>query len=291
MADGVLYALIGGGYVLERLARKLQPGTFVITSRRAEQVEAWRRRGWNAECFNFESQQDILQVLGAYRGLQYWIDSVPPFLGLQQNIPFLKSALEGRRIKVFYLSTTGVYGVTSGDWVTEATPVAPAHTKSELRVMAENLYKGTGLAFSAFRLSGIYGPGRGTGLSLRAGRYPLIGDGRRWTNRIHVEDIVQVLLAAITISKDRSLPEYINVSDDQPTLAIEVVSYYCNKFKLPMPSPITLEQAIAAGMFTIIGNQRVNNERIHSELGVTLKYPNYQLGAGSEFLNVGDEVE
>ena len=283
MLKKVVCALVGGGYVLERLANKLEPGTFVITSRSSDKVKKWLRRGWIGEQFNFESQRDISHLVAAYPDLQYWIDSVPPFLSLKQNIPFFKSSLVARSPKIFYLSTTGVYGVSSGDWVNEETPLGPSHTRSELRVMAEQLYKDTGLECCAFRLSGIYGPGRGTGLSLRAGRYPLIEDGRRWTNRIHVEDIVQALMAAMRISNERKLPSCINISDDQPAQAIDVVRYYCEKFKFPMPSPISLEQAILAGMFTVTGNQRVSNKLMHSELGVELKYPSYLIGAGSEF--------
>ena len=58
-----------------------------------------------------------------------------------------------------YLSTTGVYGDTKGDWVDETSPPNPNNERSRERVVAEQEWLASGFPVNIYRLSGIYGPG------------------------------------------------------------------------------------------------------------------------------------
>ena len=73
-----------------------------------------------------------------------------------------------------YLSTTGVYGDTGGDWVDESAPPAPTGARGRRRLAAENAWLAfgarQGLAVHVFRLAGIYGPGRNALATVRRGR-------------------------------------------------------------------------------------------------------------------------
>lgn len=71
---------------------------------------------------------------------------------------------------VGYVSSTGVYGDYSGDWVTEESELRCIDAKSRARVVAEKEWtklekesedSGDGPRVDCFRCGGIYGPGRG----------------------------------------------------------------------------------------------------------------------------------
>ena len=128
---------------------------------------------------------------------------------------------------------------------------------------------------TALRLPAIYGPDRGLLWSLRAGSYRLIGTGENWTNRIHVEDLVEVIKRCLQ-SKD--LPPVLNVTDDHPARAKDVVDYLCSRDSLPYPQSISEEEALKGGAYTMLSNQRVRNDLMKRVLGIQLRYPSYREG-------------
>jgi hypothetical protein len=277
-------ALIGGGYVLQVVAKSLSPQhDFVITSRNIETVKKWRALGWRAECLDYSDLRQVESFLKNYPDLTTWIDSVPPSDYTKASVHCLQLHAPSSLKRIIYLSTTGVYGVTNGSWVDETSALNPAHTRAEGRIMAEEAYQQCGITSCALRISGIYGPTRGAGLSLQRGGYPYIEDGQRWSNRIHVHDLANLIIAAIRFPFQQALPKVVNASDDCPALVRDVITFYCEKFQLKFPTSITLDQARAAGMFTVLGNQRVSNKLLHNTFDFTFLYPSYREGAGSEF--------
>src|SRR5690606_30139933 len=100
-----------------------------------------------------------------------------------------------------YLSTTGVYGDRQGGAVYETDEIRPTSQRGARRMKAEehwmSLFISAGLPVHIFRLAGIYGPGRSALDSVRAGVARRIYKERHAFGRIHVEDIVNVLLASI----------------------------------------------------------------------------------------------
>ena len=58
---------------------------------------------------------------------------------------------------VGYLSTTGVYGNTKGDWVSEINEPNPFQKRSYKRLNCEKEWIESGLPVQIFRLPGIYG--------------------------------------------------------------------------------------------------------------------------------------
>jgi hypothetical protein len=281
----IKYALIGGGYVLNQLATILDPQEFVITSRSPDNVNTWKQAGWNAQLFDYAKPDTLENFFESYSNLHVWLDSVPPFAELRESITCFKSlALAYNMPRVLYLSTTGVYGVTDGSWVDETTKLNPAHMRSANRVLAEELYQSDAYNFSALRISGIYGPGRGTGLALQRGVYPFVEDGEFWSNRIQVVDLANIIKQFLEYDLQLCLPAAINLTDDSPSLTKDVVKFYCQKFNFTMPTSITKEQAQQSGMYTITGNQRVSNALLHKLISYQFKYPSYVEGAGTEFV-------
>ncbi|NNU79397.1 SDR family oxidoreductase [Halovulum dunhuangense] len=179
------------------------------------------------------------------------------------------------------LSTTGVYGDHGGDWVDEETPLVPATHRGGLRAVQNDawlrLWSEHGLPVHIFRLAGIYGPGRSALDRLRDGTAQRIVKPGQVFSRIHVEDIVQVLLASIA----RPHPgRAYNVADDEPGPPQDVIEHAAKLLGLPVPPDIPFDQADLSPMARSFyaDNKRVRNDRIKAELGVRLAYPTYRDG-------------
>ncbi len=182
-----------------------------------------------------------------------------------------------------YLSTTGVYGDHGGGWVDETTPITPASERGLRRAEAEAgwlaLQSCHGLPVHVFRLAGIYGPGRNTLETVRAGQARRIDKPGQVFSRIHVADIAGVL----TASMDRPSPgAAYNVCDDLPAPPQDVVTYACELLNVP-PPPLQPFEDVAPTMSPMARSfygesKRCRNDRIKQELGVRLAYPTYREG-------------
>ena len=177
-----------------------------------------------------------------------------------------------------YLSTTSVYGNHDGKWVDENIPVNPSSNRGLLRVKAENNWSGiSNLPLHIFRLAGIYGPNRSPFDKIRSGKAQLVVKPGQFFSRIHVEDIARVLKASIEMPNYGSV---YNVCDDMPAAPDEVLDYAAKLINYPDLPKVAFEEAdlspMAKSFYT--DNKRVKNDRIKSELKITLKYPNFETG-------------
>ena len=281
----------GYGYTARALARVLLPqGWRVIgTTRRPESLAAIAATGATGLLWPEENVKNGVDVdLGTYTdvdinaaldGASHVLISAAP----DQNGDPVLQALVGaitqaapRLAWLGYLSTTGVYGDSGGDWVTEETPIAPSTLRGQRRQAAEQAWRAIpGLALHIFRLAGIYGPGRGPFAKLRAGTARRVIKPGQMFSRIHVDDIAQVLAASIK----RPNPSAIyNVCDDRPAPPQDVISYAAELLGMPPPPEVPFEQAEMSPMARSFyaESKRIRNDRIKSELGVTLLYKDYQ---------------
>ena len=96
-------------------------------------------------------------------------------------------------------------------------------------------------------------------------------------SRIHVDDIAQVLAASIA----RPNPGAVyNVCDDDPAPPEDVIALAAELLDLPVPPAedfATADMTPMARSF-YAESKRVRNDRIKTELGVTLKHPDYREG-------------
>ena len=182
---------------------------------------------------------------------------------------------------VGYLSTTGVYGDTGGAWVDESAAPAPAGARGKRRVEAERAWLALGashgLAVHVFRLAGIYGPGRNALAAVRCGRARRIDKPGHIFSRIHVADIARVLAASIA----RPNPGAVyNVCDDKPAPAADVVAHACTLLGVEPPPLVLPDEAGLSPMARSFyaDHRRVSNTRIKTELGVSLRFPDYRAG-------------
>jgi nucleoside-diphosphate-sugar epimerase len=128
-----------------------------------------------------------------------------------------------------------------------------------------------------FRLAGIYGPGRSALDTVRSGRAKRILKPGQVFSRIHVEDIVAVLLASIARPDPGTA---YNVCDDDAADPAEVIAFACELLGVAPPPEVPFAAAGLSPMARSFydDNKRVRNDRIKHTLGVTLRYPSYREG-------------
>jgi hypothetical protein len=273
-------ALLGCGYTLQQVARHFSGDQLVVTTTSPEKEIELRTKFSNVALLDLDNRPSVESFFQSFPNISVLVDSIPPASGREHYFSCVRERASALQ-KIIYLSTTGVYGVTDGSFVSESTPPAPKHERSKLRCVTESAYQQSGVPVCAFRIAAIYGPGRGIGIALRGGRYPFVDGGTRWSNRIHVEDLATSIVRGIKHSA--VLPTVINLVDDLPSLTKDVVEYYCQQFNLPRPTPMTAADALERGYDTLLSNQRVDNSLLKSTFSLTLAYPTYKVGAGSEF--------
>lgn len=270
----------GHGYSAQALERLLLPlGCEIIgTTRSPEKAKSMEARGITGRLF---PGTDLSADLA--RATHILISAGPNETGdpVLTEASDAISKVAGSKTWLGYLSTTGVYGDHAGGWVDETTPLTPSTERGRARVKAEaawqDLAKATGAPLHIFRLAGIYGPDRGPFAKVRNGTARRIIKQGQVFSRIHVEDIAQVLLASMQAPKAGAI---YNLCDDNAAPPEDVIAYAAELLGLPIPPAIKFEEADLSPMARSFyaESKRVRNTRIKEELGVTLRYPDYQTG-------------
>jgi nucleoside-diphosphate-sugar epimerase len=129
-----------------------------------------------------------------------------------------------------FTSSTSVYAQTDGSLVTEESPADPSRETGLLLRETEELVLSHGGIVT--RLAGIYGRGRSVLLKkFFTGEAVIEGDGRRWVNQIHRDDIASALHVLIR----RGMPGIYNVSDNTPMTQREIYEWLATRHGMPLP--------------------------------------------------------
>lgn len=272
----------GLGYCAERLARRLHARGFSIAGTTRDigvRREALAEPSWSL--YEFDGTRPLADAEAALAGTTHLLHSIMPD---EQGDPVLRWHAEHvdalpDLIWIGYLSTTGVYGDHHGAWVTEDTARHPSKARVRRRVEAEDAWLQRGAR--VFRLAGIYGPGRSALERVAAGDAQRIIKPGKVFNRIHVDDIATVLAASIEQTRIRAHEgRAYNVADGHPASSDEVLEYAAELLGVVTPPAVSFEQAELSDMARSFWQDdlKVGNQRILSELGVTLAHPDYRAG-------------
>jgi len=271
----------GLGYTARVLARRLAAGGWTVsgTCQTADNAAVLRAAGFSVELFDRDHplSRKVLDTV------THLLVSVPPDAAGDAVLAVHGDDIAkiGSLSWLGYRSATGVYGDRAGGWVDETAELAPSGERGRRRVAAEagwlDLWRRCGVPVHIFRLAGIYGPGRSAFDALRAGTAKRIDKPGQVFSRIHVEDLASALAASI--SRPRPGAIY-NVCDDDPAAPEAVVAHAAALLGLPAPALVSLEAASLSAMARSFydDNKRVSNRLIKSELGVTLRYPDFRAG-------------
>lgn len=277
----------GLGYSAQVLARRLDAQGWQVfgTTRSERAVRKLRDEGFEAALFSGEAAS--AEASDALKSATHVLVSIAP--GAEGDAVLAHHAQDLAAAPALqwigYLSTVGVYGDHSGAWIDEETRLNPKSERSRMRVVAEKAWiefgEKTGKDVQLFRLAGIYGPGRGPLENVRQGKGRRIVKKAQVFNRIHVEDIANVLEASIAAPRAGAI---YNVSDDEPAPPQDVVTYAAGLLGVELPREVAFEDADLSpmGRSFYSENKRVSNARIREELGVKLAYPTYREGMRSQ---------
>jgi nucleoside-diphosphate-sugar epimerase len=242
-------------------------------------ADAMRARGWQVAATGSAGNiafADGAGVLAAVAGATHVLSSVPPErAGGDPVLEAYGEAIAGKAL--FYLSSTGVYGDRAGAWVDEATPTIAQSGEGRRNARAEADLAWLTKGARVFRLPGIYGPGRSALDRVREGKARRIDLPEQVFSRVHVDDIVSGVVAAL--KQDAPAGAY-NLGDDLPCSGNEVTEHACRLLGLAPPPLETLEEAnlsdMARGFY--MENRRVANGKAKRVLGWSPRYPSYVEG-------------
>lgn len=222
------------------------------------------------------------------QALIYYFAPPPPRGSHDSRAAHFLAALANkpRPARLVVISTSGVYGDRGGRWVSEEAQPAPAVDRARRRWDMEQQFRrwceAQGVDLIILRVGGIYGPGRLPLKRIREGIPVLREDLAPSTNRIHVDDLARVCVAAARV--DRRFRVY-NVSDGQQSNMTEYFLTLADYFGLPRPPQVDwaqAEQVMSEGMLSYLReSRRMDTSRMRAELDVQLQYPTLEQGLAS----------
>ena len=279
------FLVFGGGFSGTYFAKSIRNlGCVALTSSRSKNNDP--------NSFIFNRENNSVPEESIFEGVTHILNCIPPDKnGNDPVLKSLKNKINNLSLKwVGYLSTTGVYGNTYGDWVSEKDKPNPFQERSQRRLNCEKEWINSNLPIQIFRLPGIYGPGRSTLEAIKTRKIKVIHKENQVFSRIHVADIANAIIYLIQYKNNLDFHQIINIADDKPCSQIEVIKYGYRLLGLKMPKKILFEEAkkdlspIAQSFW--IENRRVSNKLLCEKLGYKLIYNNYKVGLNNCLNNV-----
>lgn len=277
--------IIGCGYLGTRVARACLQQGLPVTGVVRTQASAQTLQGAGIEALVLDLDQPLDSPL-TLQDTELFYFAPPPREGVEETrVARLVSgfARSGHPRRVVYLSTTGVYGDCGGAWVDETRPVNPRVDRACRRWDGEQRFRAwsadSGGQLVILRVAGIYGPDKLPLARLRRSE-PMVPEAEApYTNRIHIDDLVQVCLAAMARGGNG---EVYNVSDGTPGNMSDYFNRVADWAGLPRPPQIPLAEAgaqLSAGMRSYLQeSRRLDSSKLQRELGVVLRYPDLASG-------------
>ena len=279
------FLIFGCGFSGKFFAKKIREmGFTALTSSRSKTQDPYN--------FVFDSENYIIPDEKYFENVTHILSCIPP--DKNGNDPLLK--VLKNRIKelspqwVGYLSTTGVYGNTDGNWVCEKDTPNPLQKRSKARLKCEKEWLNSELPIQIFRLPGIYGPGRSTFDSIKNNKIKVILKVNQVFSRIHVSDITNAIIYLLQNKNHKDFQQIINIADDEPCSQLEVIQYCYDLLGQQMPKPELFEKVkkdlspIAQSFW--IENRKVSNDLLCKKLGYELTFKNYKEGLKNCFQNI-----
>lgn len=215
----------------------------------------------------------------------------------------IECCLAGRAsgtLRSFVLASNAVvYGQGGTAMLTEGSPSLPSFPLGRLALRAEQLvtkaHDEQGLPAAILRLGAIYGPGRISSALLRAGRFRIIGSGDNHSSRIHIDDLLAVLLA---LGREPRPGQIYCAADRVPSSLNDYYVRLASLLGVAPPRHIPVAEARirggagaavarlrgrtptldanVLGLFT--ADLRLDSTRLWAELGIAPLYPSYREG-------------
>ncbi len=279
--------IVGCGYVGSEVARLLQAEGHDVSAvaRTSASLEVLAGLGISTFQADLDApaggESPALRLAG--RQVFYFVP--PPGEGREdwRLRAWLRFRETDRPRRVVYISTTGVYGDCSGDWVAEDRPVKPRADRAWRRWDAEQALsswsEASGVEVVILRVAGIYGPRRLPLARIRSGEPIVRRDEAPYTNRIHVDDLSALSVAAMRHGLSGRV---YHACDGRPGNMTDYFHRVADAAGLPRLPEIPLAEAegrLSLGLLSYLReSRRLSNRRAREELGVTFRFPNLDAG-------------
>jgi nucleoside-diphosphate-sugar epimerase len=176
---------------------------------------------------------------------------------------------------------TGVLVKTEDDPID---PNPPKGTHESFAAMAYLEKAVTDAGGIALRYGGFYGkPNDALVSAVRAGKFPIVGDGAGVWSLIHVEDAAAAAIAAL----DHDGAAIYNIVDDEPAPCRVWLTEVAKILgaKPPPHLPVFLARLLAGETIVVMETESrgASNAKAKRELGWTLKYPSWRQGFAAAY--------
>lgn len=174
--------------------------------------------------------------------------------------------------RLFYVSSTSVYGQSDHEWVDEDSPTNAKNFSGRIIREGERLAQLLCPKACIIRFSGIYGGNRSRLIDMVKSGRATLKTRQNFSNRIHEDDCIGFMahLLNLAFSGKPLLPCYL-ASDSQPTDQNDVLNMLADMLDA------TLDYGDAPLLREGVGSKRCRNTRM-LETGYELKYPTYVEG-------------
>ena len=272
--------IFGYGYCVKALVSKFKnkKNEILVVSRNKQKIHKLNELGIKAcEWTNTSVVKQYISISNTI------LISVPPYNFIdpveEKFSEFFSQT--NKKIRLIYLSSTGVYGDHNGAWVYENSNLKPTTELGKWRLKAEKNWlsfaKFNDLPISILRLSGIYGPNRSTFDRIQDKSFKIIRSPNLLFSRIHIDDITNII---VTFLEKKNINGIYNLSDNMPATS---ESLYLETFKLlnsPPPEAKSLGELnlskTALGFFS--ESKKVSNKKLLIDLSYKFIHPNYISG-------------
>ena len=176
------------------------------------------------------------------------------------------------KARLFFVSSTSVYGQIDGAIVDESSETNPSTATSQVLLKAEQIALEKGGI--VVRPSGIYGPQRSVLFQkFMEGTAVIEGEGDRWVNQIHRDDVAGGITFLIENNHRSGI---FNLTDQRPSNHMEIYQWLAQKTGKPLP-PYAAENHQRKRGWT---HKRISSQKLQT-LGWRLKFPTFEEGYSS----------
>ena len=170
------------------------------------------------------------------------------------------------RPRLIFVSSTSVYGQNAGEQVDEESVTEPREFNGKVLLEAEEVALHCPFETLIARFGGIYGPGRLRLIDAVRGGAACQADPPRFTNRIHRDDCVRVL---VHLAQRATPPGVLLAVDDAPAPECEVWDFIADELGAPRPPRA---QVAGSGQ-----GKRCQNRKLKAS-GYHFHFPTYREG-------------
>jgi len=275
--------IVGCGYIGQQVAlklvqQKLNPVAYVKTG---NSLSVCQQKNIKTELLNLDDPLCSIDIKN-----EKVLYLVPPQPVGDNDIRiknFINSITGNVPEKIVLISTTGVYGDCSGDWVDESRQINPEVPRAKRRADAEQqlidyceMYH---VPRVVLRVPGIYGPDKLPIKRISSGEPIVREQDSPYSNRIHAHDLVNICMEAI-LSDD--IEGVYNCSDGNPTTMYDYFIKVSDALNIKHPPAISLQQAkqkLSAGMLSYMTeSRRIDNKKLLTDFKLRLMYPDLDSG-------------